>query len=262
MVDEPSRADAYRHGGALAYRLGEGDKFSQSGLKFKQLSPPLGKLGILVPVTDELLQDAAALGPVLSSLAQAELRFAVENEILNGTGSSGQMGGILGSAALVTVSKEGSQGATVEYANVLKMWARMWARGRANAVWLVGPGVETQLFQMSLTVGDGGAPVFLPSGGASATPYASLFGRPVIFCEQLPALGDKGDILLADLSQFLVVDKGGPQGQSSIHVRFEYGETLFRFVWRVGGMATWAAPMSPYSGSDSLSAYVCLEARS
>jgi HK97 family phage major capsid protein len=89
--------------------------------------------------------------------------------------------GILNAGCLVSVDKETGQKAnTVLLENVVKMWSRLFGASRANAVWLINQNTETQLYQMSLAVGTGGAPVFLPGGGVSASPYMTLFGRPII----------------------------------------------------------------------------------
>ena len=134
-------------------------------------------------------------------------------------------------------------------------------RSRKTAVWLVNQEVEEQLYGMSLTVGTGGSPVFLPGGQASEAPFATLFGRPIIPIEQAAALGDQNDIMLADLSQYVLAEKGGIQAASSIHVRFEYGETAFRFIMRVDGQPALAAPLQPYKGANALSPFVTLAER-
>jgi glycine cleavage system H protein len=79
------------------------------------------------------------------------------------------------------------------------MWTRLYAPCRQNAVWLINQDVEAQLMQMAMAVGTGGVPVYMPAGGASQSPFGTLFGRPVVPIEQCSALGDVGDIVFADL---------------------------------------------------------------
>ena len=69
------------------------------------------------------------------------------------------------------------------------------------------------------------------------------------------------DIVLADLSQYLLIDKGGISAASSIHVRFLYDENVFRFIYRVDGQPIWNAPITPYKGAGTLSPFVTLQAR-
>ena len=88
-----------------------------------------------------------------------------------------------------------------------------------------------------------------------------ILTRPVIFSEKLPALGSLGDILLVDLSQYVIgLVRGGMRIDKSQHVRFSTDETTWRTVVRVDGMGTWSKPFTPKSGS-TLSPFVTLAAR-
>lgn len=260
-INETSRADGSRWGGVQVYWTCEAEEKTKSKPEFRQMELDLKKLAGLFYSTDELLADAAALQTIATEAFSEELNFKIEDAIFNGTGA-GQMLGIMLGGGLITVLKEvGQPAATIVYDNVLKMWSRMHARSRPNSVWFIDQGIEPQLYKMSMAVGTGGSPVYLPAGGASATPYASLFGRPVIPVEYCAALGTTGDICLFDLSQYLMVDKGGLQTASSIHVRFVYDETVFRFVYRVDGQPIWNSALTPKSGGATQSPYVVLESR-
>jgi HK97 family phage major capsid protein len=260
-VDESSRANGSRWGGVQAYWENEADQTTGTKPKFRQMELSLKKLMGLCYATDELLTDAAALEAVISKAFAEEFGFKVDDAIINGTGA-GQPMGILNSGSLVSVAKEtGQAAATVVFENIVKMWSRLWARSRQNAIWLINQDIEPQLFGMSLNVGTGGVPVYLPAGGLSQAPYGSLFGRPVIPIEQTATLGTVGDIMLTDLSQYLLIDKGGINTASSIHVRFLYDENVFRFIYRVDGQPVWNKPITPFKGSNTQSPFVALAAR-
>ncbi len=92
-------------------------------------------------------------------------------------------------------------------------------------------------------------------------PFATLLGRPIIPTEFNSALGEKGDIVLMDLSQYLMIQKGGVKQDTSIHARFINDETTFRFVVRMDGQPIWDAPLTPFKGSDTLSPFVTLAER-
>lgn len=104
--------------------------------------------------------------------------------------------------------------------------------------------------------------MYVPAGGLSEKPYGTLFGRPVIPLEQCSAAGDVGDIILADISQYLLIDKGGIKAASSVHVRFLYDENVFRFIYRVDGQPIWNKPLTPFKGSATVSPFVTLAKRS
>ena len=79
--------------------------------------------------------------------------------------------------------------------------------------------------------------------------------------EQCSAAGDLGDIILLDPTQYLLIDKGGINAASSIHVRFLYDENVFRFIYRVDGQPIWNKPLTPYKGSATVSPFVTLAKR-
>ena len=57
-----------------------------------------------------------------------------------------------------------------------------------------------------------------------------------------------GDIILADMNGYILAQKGGIQADMSIHVRFEYDESVFRFVLRIDGQPVRASVLTPYKG--------------
>ena len=86
-------------------------------------------------------------------------------------------------------------------------------------------------------------------------------GRPVIEIEQADTVGDQGDIMLLDLSQYLMIEKGGLEAAQSIHVRFLYGENTFRFILRADGQPIWNSPLTLFNSSTTVSPFVLLDAR-
>ena len=255
-IDEVSRANGSRWGGIQTYWENETDEITGSKPKFRTMDLSLKKLTGLCYVTDELLQDSAALENVIREGFAEEFGFKIDDAILSGNGA-GQPLGILNSGSLVKVDKEQDQTAKITVENLVKMWSRLWARSRANSVWYINPEIEPLLY--TLTVGD--KPVYIPAGGLSEAPYATIFGRPVVPLEQCSAIGEVGDIILADLSQYILIDKGGINATSSIHVRFLYDENVFRFIYRVDGQPVWNKALQPYKGSATVSPFVALARR-
>ncbi|MBP2653346.1 MAG: phage capsid family protein [Firmicutes bacterium] len=257
-VDETSRANGSRWGGVQAYWTSEAETVASSKPKFKKIELNLDKLMALCYLTDELMEDAVALEAIIRQAFAEELAFKLDDAVLNGAGT-GIPQGILKSDALVTVAAETSQDAdTINHWNILKMYNRMYSRSRGNAVWFINQETEPQLETMTITVGTGG----------EVSPYAKEYmergtikGRPVIPVEQCSALGTVGDIILADMSQYMIIDKGGVNAQSSVHVRFLYDENVMRFTYRVNGMPLWDTAVTPYKGSSTYSPFVALATR-
>lgn len=74
-------------------------------------------------------------------------------------------------------------------------------------------------------------------------------------------VGTVGDILLADLSQVLSITKGGVSQMASTHVEFLSDQTALKFTMRLDARPWDDTPLTPYKGSATQSAFVCLETR-
>ncbi len=256
-IDETSRADGSRWGGARAYWGSEGAQFLPSKPKYNQISLIPKKLFCFGYASDELLEDAIALNEHMKAVFKAEASFALDRAIMAGSGI-GEPLGYLKSPSLITVAKEAGQPAgTILPDNIGAMWKRLPVASRRRAVWIVNEDVES-----SLTRGSGAddlGQVYQPAGTGGST-FPLLYGRPMIAMEQAPALGDVGDISVADLSQYLLLDLG-LRSEMSIHVRFVEDEVAVRFIWRGDGAPGWKQPVLSANGSNTRSPFVTLEAR-
>ena len=77
------------------------------------------------------------------------------------------------------------------------------------------------------------------------------------------SLGDLGDIILADWSQYLVGRFNGDAGLSiteSAHLKFDYRQTAFQFTFYADGRPWWPSVATPKKG-DTKSPFVALAAR-
>lgn len=260
-IDETSRADGSRLGGVRGYWTNEAATMTASKPKFRQIDMSLEKVTALLYATDELLDDGVALSALVSQALPEELTFKVEDAIINGDGA-GKPLGILNAGCLATQAKEtGQAAATVVFENISNMWSRGFSRNRLNMVWLMNQEIEPQLDLLTIPGGTAAVPAYMPPGGISQAPYGTLKGRPVIPVEYTAALGTVGDLILADLGEYLLIDKGGVAAAQSIHVRFLFEETTFRWSYRVNGQPIWNSALTPFKGSSTLSPFVALATR-
>jgi len=259
MVDEKSRADGSRWGGIRGYWVAEGGAPTASQPTFAQLALELHKVAALGYATEELLSHVTAMTAIFTNGFAEELLFKVEDAIFEGDGA-GKPQGFTNSPAIVTVDKETAQGAaTVLYDNLKKMWARLDPRSRANAAWYINMDVEPALDDLAKLIGTGGVePYFVaysPSG------VLTIKGRPVVTTEYASTLGTLDDIVLADLSQYAFIDRGGVQQAQSLHVRFTTDEMAFRATYRCDGGGLWKEALTPFKGTNTTSPFVNLAAR-
>ncbi len=259
QIKEDSRVDGSRGGGVRGYWADEAAQFTASQPEMRQVELTVSKLTLLMYSTDELLADAPALGAKALDGFGKEMRFKTEDAFWSGDGSGKPLGMEVHDGT-VSIAKESGQAAnTIVPENIVKMYSR--ARGRLNAAWFINQDIEPQLWLMTLAVGTGGAPVFMPAGGLSTAPFATLLGRPVIPVEYAKTLGTVGDIVLADWGAYEAIDKGSPKTAQSMHVRFLFEEEVFRASYRVDGQPLYNSPLTPYQGTTTTAHFVTLATR-
>ncbi|MDE7054499.1 MAG: phage major capsid protein [Oscillospiraceae bacterium] len=257
MIDETD-VTASVFGGVQMYWAAEGATVTASRPKFKELKLDLEKMMGLAYATDELLQDAAFMSGFFGTAFTVAANRLLEDSIISGDGQS-KPAGILSSGALITVPAEANQAAeTLTVKNILSMWSRALFTGRRNAVWLIHPDLEDQLPQ--LTLGD--KPVWMPEGGISGAQYQTILGRPVLFNDNCQAIGTKGDVMLVDLKQYMLLRKGSAKQDWSMHVEFLTDQYCFRMVLRCNGTPKVTSPVKLKNSTRTRSPFVTLADRS
>lgn len=262
---ETSRANGSRFGGVRGYWINEADQITHSKPKFRQLRLEPQELAVLIYATDKSLRNSpVALGSYLERAAREEIKFMSGDAIINGTGA-GQPLGILGADCVVSVAKETSQpAATIKQENISKMWARLHPRARAGAVWLMNVDCEPQLdFLNSVVTNVAGTENV---GGYANKVYdaekRTIKGRQIITTEFNATLGTVGDIVLANLGWYATGTRSsGARSDTSIHLRFDYAETAFRFMYELDGQPWLQSALTPYKGSATLTSFVTLATR-
>jgi HK97 family phage major capsid protein len=258
-VDETSRASS-TSGGIVTYWVGEGNQGTATKPKFRKIELDLKKLMGLCYATDENLADSAQLESIIRRGFNSDMGFRLDDALVNGTGA-GQPLGFLNAGSLVTVAKEtGQKAATILAENVINMYSRMFASSLSSAIWVINQNTLPQLLTMSIAVGTGGVPVYLPPGNTLVNaPGGALMGRPVYPIEQCASLGTVGDIMFVDVvNGYVVAEKGGVKADMSIHLRFDYDESVFRFILRVDGQPVRAIALTPYKGGSSYTQSHCI----
>ena len=251
-------------GGITLYREGEGGTKTSKNPTFENIALTLHKVTGLCYVSDELLEDSAiAIEANLTRKFSQSIGFVEDDDYQNGTGVNMPVGAASPSnPCLKTVTAVTGQGAsTIIAENIIDMWASMYPKGKNRAIWLANPDCTRQLMTMSIAVGTGGIPLWMPAGGLAGLPYETLMGRPLFYTEKCQAIGTAGDIVLADFSQYIIGGRAGNSGikfATSMHVRFTTDEQAFKFTLRYDGQPSWTSYLTPKRGSTTLSPFVVL----
>ena len=259
---ETSRKDNQRTGGLQANWTGEGTSITPTKPTIREVQIKLQKLAVVVYLTDELISDSAqALEQYVTRKVSDEFNFQIGAALFRGDSVAKPLGIINAPSYLAIAAEIGQTTKTVVTENISKMYGRFFAPFMANAKWYHNQDVMQSLMLMTLGIGAAGVATYMPPGGMSASPFATLGGRPCAPIEFASTLGTTGDIVLADLGQVLTITKGGMQQAVSMHVEFLTDQLALRFTMRVNGVPWENAPTTPYQGSNTQSSFIGLAAR-
>lgn len=245
-------------GGLTVTRRQETQTGTSSRMSFEQVKLEAHSLFGLSYTSEEILERSPTSFAAMLQAGFAD-QFASHgiNERLNGTGV-GEPEGIMNSPALVSIAKESGQDAdTIVYENLVKMRSQCWGYG--NAVWLANHDTLPQLMSIVFPGTLGGYPIWQMS--AREGEPDTLFGRPLIMTEYCQTIGDKGDIVLANWTQYLDGTYKPLRSAESMHVRFQNHERTFKFWIENDGRCWWRYALTPMNSLSTLSPFVTLDGR-
>jgi len=261
---ETGAADGQRHGGVLAYYVGEYQPATASSPSLTQVTMNLNTLVILQYVTLQLLQDAniTAIDQLINRQSALELLWQQNQAVIDG--SAGNMKGILNQPSLVTVTQDSNDsGGMFSFADLANMQRAMYPPSRNNAIWLMNPEAYSVLLQM--TFPNAAATSTYPAWSLTYDAHEQfplrLYGREVIECLNLPELGLPGDIIYADLSQLYTYERSQVQVDMSEHLQFNTLQVAYRWVNRFTVGSPWLQTYASKDGHYLYSPFVVLESR-
>jgi HK97 family phage major capsid protein len=255
---DSSRADGSRMGGVAGYWKAEAEQYTASKPTFRFIDLRLNKLTVLVALTDEIMEDIPAMTSEVTRVASTEFRFKINDALIRGSGTDMPLG-LLNAACKVTTTSTAGGSNTIIAKDVDAMWVRRHTGAGRNYVWLGNQAIEPQLAQLNYASTNTGAVWTYVPGGTFGSDMPKLKGKPVYYIEQCEDLGTSGDLILFDPTQIACIVKSTGIKQSvSMHLRFDYDETTFKFSFRMDARPYWEAALTRYKGASSLSPIVVL----
>jgi HK97 family phage major capsid protein len=233
-------------------RTADGSTLTVKKPTLAQRTISVHKAAYLMATTEELEADGLAIQSYLSKKAATAFNYALNQVVIRGNGTDQPLG-IIGSEATITQTRNTAN--TVKLADLRKMWARRYGN---SFVWIVNQEVEEQLFDLSDAAGRN---LYFAPGAIKDSPYGTLFGSKVIVSQHASSLGVEGDVILADLSYYRSVTKGGLNYAVSPHLYFNKDENAYRWTFRVGGRPKLHSVITPATGqgTKTLSPFVVLD---
>lgn len=247
-VDGYDKSGGLVYGGIKWYWVAEESQATETRPKIDFMQMELHTLVGLFFASEQLLADSFTSVEALAKNGFRDgLNYVFNEVLLRGTGG-GQPLGVYNAPCAVSITAETGQSSSspIMFENVAKMYSRSTNPGKA--VWVCNIALFPYLSSMSLTVGTGGVPVFMPAGGISGMPYPTLYGRPVLFNDHAATINTAGSMAFVDWSQYYIGTKSGADVTdyaTSIHLKFDYLQTAFRFAVRMDGRPAWKQAYVP-----------------
>jgi HK97 family phage major capsid protein len=204
-------------------------------------------------VGNSLLKDVPALAAFLGSRRgfPGAIAWKEDFAFLRGDGV-GKPLGIVNAACTKAVTRASTN--HIKFDDLANMEAGFMGE---EPVWIGSISAKAELMLMN---GPSGNPSYLWGNAATGVPN-TLLGHPILWTDKLPALGALGDLILADLSYYLVGTlEEGTTLESSPHQKFTSNKTVFRIVHRVDGQPWLSKVITLTDGTTTLSPFVQIAA--
>jgi len=222
-------------GGFTASYSPETGTLDQNNPKARSMLLKCQKLYGYLRFSNEVFEDMSGGGRQIAEICGKGLGWYRDKFFLKGTGAGQPLGIFL-----------------------LDMLSRLWMGSFRNSVWVAHPSTIPQLGKLSVDVGTGGShvPVMKESDGKF-----SILTRPVLFTEKTETLGDAGDIMLCDFSQYVIGLREEMRIDFSGHKYFDTDETACRLIERHDGFPLWDESLTLEDGTTTVSPFVKLAER-
>ena len=224
-------------GGVKATTKAPGQTLDETEPAFEMLEWRLHKTGGTTDVDNELVEDSPmAIEALLKSLFAIAIGAKTERNILRGSGA-GEPLGILTSSAGIGITPATDN--LFSWPDVASMYARYKSAG-GQPVWIIHPSVWPDILTMEIgTQGSTAWTANMQSGAGQ-----NLNGYAILTSEHMPQANNSGNVLLADLTAYLLFKKPGLSIDFSEHAAFRSDQGVWRFTQRQDGMPWNRAPIT------------------
>jgi HK97 family phage major capsid protein len=215
--------------GVDAAWVSEGDTIPVSKIKFDQQNCTLNKLAVMIPATEEIVEDVELLPSYIDRVGGEALRYEIDRSLIYGA-SATEMAGVVAGGKESTIFDS----TTGTYEDIMQSMVGSYYGGKEGA-WYVPQSVYATIVteydaDFGLTFNCDGDPCVL--------------GYPLKVVPSMAA----NNVLLADFSQYLVVQKELRRDISE-HLYFSTQQNAVRLVARMQGAPIWSSSTTLPDGS-------------
>jgi len=229
------------YGGVTMSWVGENATRPTAGdIKLTEISLEPQSLVGWIDISKQLLDNSAAIGV----FAEKQMKLAgiakEESAFIAGTGVGQPTGFLNHPCAAVAARTTAGQ---ITYDDVLNMVAKSY--GNSNQyVFIASRTAQPTLSKLKDPAGN----LIWSFNGAIVGAPPTLYGIPIYFSERLPAVGTAGDLILADLSKYIVRDGSSPKLFIDPFTRAVNNVSRLYFSWNVDAKPWLTAPITCEDG--------------
>jgi hypothetical protein len=162
----------------VAAEVAEGGTYPEATVVYTEISEPLRKIAVTLPVSDEALADEPRVREIIDNRLTFFVRQRLANQVINGNGTSPNLRGILNRSGINTVTGTTAANILDKVLNGVRLVKD--AMAEPDAIVLSSSSWETI---MGVKTTDGAYVYGSPANGGPAT----LWGIPVVVSNQLPS---------------------------------------------------------------------------
>jgi HK97 family phage major capsid protein len=226
--------------------LGENAAYTESEASFNQVTLTAFKLGTIVKVSEELLNDSAFnIDRYVASAFARRFARAEEAAFVNGDGA-GKPDGLVGSS---TQGKVGATGQTTSVTtdDLIDTYHGLKRPYRKNATWLLADSSAKIIRKLKDADGQ-----YLWQPGLQAGQPDRILSRPAAISDDVPAMAASAkSILFGDISYYWIADRVGRTMQRLVELYAANGQVGFRMYERVDGKLILPEAVVHYQNSAS-----------
>lgn len=236
------------YGGVTVGWIAEGGAKPKTAAGFKQVKLDPHEVAAHVDVTDKLLRNWGAAELLITDLLRGAIIAAEDSAFIRGDGVGKPTGFLTDkNTSAIKINRETAN--TISWVDTLMMEEA--AKGE-NLIYVASRKAKTVLSQIK-----DDADRFIYREAQGPIP-ATLNGTPLVVHDSMAGLGDLGDLVLVDLSYYLIKDGFGIAVAASPHVEFRNNITVIKAFTNVDGKSWLTAPYKT-AGGDTVSPYVFLD---
>ncbi|QRY70342.1 phage major capsid protein [Ensifer sp. PDNC004] len=241
VLDQGGSAPANVFGGMTFNWIEEGGDKPETDAELGTVSLAPKEIAGHVTLTDKFLRNWQASGQFVERLMRGGVAAAEDWAFLRGNGKAQPLG-VLNAPATKFVNRLVAN--QIGLADIVAMVAVMLMRG-GSPVWSAP---QSALPQIANLKGPDGKLIWMENAREGFA--GTLAGYPLRWNNRAPGLGQKGDLLLGDYSNYLIKDGSGPYVAASEHVKFLQNKTVIKIFWNVDGAPWMHAPFKEENGYE------------